>query len=195
MHLRLKMHRHMTLVQSLTHGMLQLHSGEQASTHLRLIKTEVSATTFFDAIHGNVSLANQLIQRQSICRELRRTDTALHRKAKAVKHEGLAHFFQNAPGHCRCALARTVMQIKHKLIATLAAQHICGAQQPTEFLGDLLKNPVAKIVTKRVIDDFEAIQIQKQNAEGCWVKRAAVMAVCTWRLKLRRLGKPVNASL
>ena len=60
----------------------------------------------------------------------------------------------------------STMQIDHKLIATKTAQHVRLPQASLQTLGYQLQHPVTKGVAERVIDDFEAIQIQEKNGKA-----------------------------
>ena len=54
---------------------------------------------------------------------------------------------------------------QHEFVAAESRHHVAAANAVLEPLGDAAQQLVAHIVAERVVNDFHAVQIQKQNAE------------------------------
>ena len=81
-------------------------------------------------------------------------------------------------GRCRVAGFAEIFKTDDELIAAPATTEVANANIAAKAFGNLAEQCVARVVPKRVIDRFEAIEIDKQCGQRCRLSLAATDCSC-----------------
>ena len=139
----------------------------QALIHLFLqrlaVERQLRLAERLGPIQGKIRLAQHILL-ATMALERSHADTDADRQAPRGRddrvlqcvHDALRHHFRIA-GHGH------VIQQHHKFITTKARQVIARAQAALNPLGDLNQHLITDLVSKAVIDQLEAIQVDKQH--------------------------------
>ena len=135
---------------------------------LRIELCPAVAAVGLGPVHGGVGLAHEIGQRR------RRRPGAHERDAHAARHHHLVAGNLHRLGQEReealhhldqLRLALQVRADHHELVAAEPADGVGGPHRPPEPVGDHHEHLIAGIVTERVVDELEAVEIAEQHGE------------------------------
>ena len=129
-----------------------------------LIVKRIANVCLFGRVHRRVGATEE----RSCIRAVRRidgdADARAHLEQVAIDRERLLQRVENSTGHrshvIRVAGAR---QEQSELVAAEAGERLVGMEQSAQPVGDLLQQHIAEVMTKRVVDLFEAVKVHEQQ--------------------------------
>ena len=92
-------------------------------------------------------------------------DAAAELERTAIEHEGLVERPQNLAGRERRPIAVGPQQHEREFVAAKPRHHVSVTQKGPEPRGQLLEHAVARLVAERVVDGFEPVEVEDQQAE------------------------------
>ena len=143
---------------------LQRQPLERMLVHLYRIELQIVLALLLGAVHRNVSVLQQRLLVMPVVGIDADADARRHVKFLAANQKraryGIEYFLSHA-GYLRGV--GHILDQHHELVAALAPDGVRLAQAFAQPLGQLLQEPVSGIVTERVIDYFETVEIDEQH--------------------------------
>ena len=165
-HLRLVVQAEVAPHQSLAHGVVQLHAGQQIHVHLALVETHRGTAMLLDAVHGVIGIFDELSHVLPVSGIHRHTDAAGDDEAHVITLKRLRQHFQNALTDDFTRVHIGLVQDDHKLVTAQAGHGVIGAQAFFDAVGHLHQHHVAKTVAQGVIDVLEAVQVNEHDRKA-----------------------------
>ena len=163
----------------LTQASFQRGSGIHHGLHLNVKEAQRIATTHFGLVHRQVCAFQGFLDvfaptaaKQGNAHAGRAVAFVVVKQVGHVQcgDDLFAHYFSLA-GRVRVVLVQ-VVQHHHKFITSQSCHGVACPHTPAQKRGDALQQQVAEMMAVRVVDDFEVIQIDKQQRIFALVARA-----------------------
>ena len=143
--------------------------GADHRLHLRIEEADRVAPRALGLVHGQVGLLEQLAHHAVALAEQRHADAAGGVVQVARQHVGLAQRGQDAFGHRARAgrrvqrLFAAVFQQDHELVSAQAGDRVALGHAGAQALGHQLQQQVALLVTQRVVEHLEVVQVDEHQ--------------------------------
>ena len=153
------------LLHGQAHGMVHFHARQHIDVHLRLVKAEIPAPAFLDAVHRDVRILDQLVERLAVLRVQRHANAAANRETHAVDLERAGQRLEDALRAGLGTVRVGLLEEYHELITAEPAQGVDIAQALLYAIGHFDQHTVAKGVAHRIVDVLEPVQVQEEDRE------------------------------
>ena len=119
-------------------------------------------------IHRGIGILHQLAEFSAILRGQRDADTGTDEELAPLQYESLLQAFQNTLGNPDGPVQRLVAaflgdQQQGELVAAHARHGIFFGHAGLQALGNFLEHAVTRRVAQRVVDRFEAVQVEEHQ--------------------------------
>ena len=166
LHLRLIYQEQLFSLQRQPQAVLQSQPLHHLSIHVFGEELEGIASLLFGAIHGRIGIFDQRLPVHSMFRENTDADATSHVEALIFNQEFSGHAVEDpVGGDGRFGNTLQGGQHDQEFVAAAAGHRIFFPDTPLEPFGNLLQEKIAERVSQRIVDDFEAVEIEKQNCD------------------------------
>ena len=145
---------------------LDIDALEDAGVHVRREELVVVPADGLRVVHRRVGVLQERGEFGAVLRVDRDADRGGDRKVHPVDREGFRDDFEHLPGDSRdVARLGDVLQQQDEFVAALPAHGVGRAHAAGEPSGHLLQELVAHLVTERIVDDLEAVEVEEQHRD------------------------------
>ena len=191
---RLVVHVELSELERRPQARFQVHPLVEFAIHDGAENLEVVATAVLGLIHGGVGVTQQRADVVAVSRKHAETDA--HRGDERLAGNDQRHLetCKNTGRSFVCLFEGfDAAQDHHELIAAHAHDDVLGAHRRLDALRDFLQKLVADLVAVRIVDVFEAIEIEEQHCQ----RRSRLARLLHRHRQVRReeqsrLGRPVS---
>jgi hypothetical protein len=132
-----------------------------------LAKEHDAAAAAFGGVHGLIGAAGQLVGALAMVRKDGNADAGGDRVPVAIDVEGFVDEVQSPVGDPSCRVSVTGREDESELVAPESGDEIALSQVGPQPFAQLDEQPVAVMMTERVVDLLEAIEIQHEHRDRC----------------------------
>ena len=152
----------------LVHALPQLGDQRQAAVRLLIAAGRVHGdadTVGLGDVHRDVGLLQQRVGGRSVLRETGDPEAGPHAQGPVIDHARLLDLVQQLLGGQQRAIEVGERQEDGKLVAAQPCHRVGLPQRRTEPRGDELQHAVAGMMSERVVDLLEAVQVEQQQRQ------------------------------
>ena len=188
---RLVMHFELPRLQRGTERCLDRDALLQPLIHRRAEQLEIVAAAVLRLVHRGVGVAQQLAHVEAVARIERYADAHRGDQRAPVDHHRGAQCLIDALGRLvHLVGVLDVLHHHHELIAPHAHHQVIGAHGRADALRDGLQELVAGLVTARVVDVLEAVEIEEQRREQRPLVLRRIDGIGQVRREIEPVGEP-----
>ena len=161
----------LVMFQRLPQVLQQLQLFARVGVHRHVKEAVAVFTATFGVVHRGVSVHQQFFGALAIAGVQRNTDARRDLQVMLIHPKALGQQADLAGGHLRCVVGPGQTHQQHKFIAANARQGVLAAQLLAQTQGHFTQQAVAHVMAKRIVDRFEAVQVDKHQRKAAALLR------------------------